>query len=79
MRNAYRVLVEPGRRGSLGRSRHRWEGNFKVYVKEVVSMDWLHLAQVRDSMWPVVNTVIKFRVPQKGAWSFLSSRGAVTF
>jgi hypothetical protein len=38
----------------------------KVYVKEVVSVDWIHLAQDRDSMWPVVKTVIKFWVPQNG-------------
>jgi len=80
MRNAYRILVEPEGRGSVGRSRHRWEGNIKVYIKEVVSMDWIHLAEDRDSMWPIVNTVIKFRVPQNGGWwNFLSSRGAVTF
>ena len=29
-------------------------------------MDWIHLAKDRDSMWPVVNTVIKFWVPQDG-------------
>jgi hypothetical protein len=84
MRNACRILVEPEGRGSLGRFRHRWEGNIKVYVKEVVSMDWIHLAQDRDSIWPFVNTVIKFKVPQNlggggGGWNFLSNRGTVTF
>jgi len=53
-------------RGSLGRFRRRWEGNIKVYVKVVVSMVWIHLAKNRDSMWRVVNTVIKFWVPQNG-------------
>jgi hypothetical protein len=40
----YRVLVEPEGRVSVGRSRRGWEGNVKVYIKEVVSMDWIHLA-----------------------------------
>jgi hypothetical protein len=66
MRNAYKILVEPEGRGSLGRSRRRWECNIKVYIKEVVSINWTHLAKDRDSMWPVVNTVMKFWVPQKG-------------
>jgi hypothetical protein len=79
MRNAYRILVEPEGRGSLGRSRRRWEGSIKGYVKEVVSMDWIHLAQDKNSMWPVVNTVIKFWVPQNWGGDSLSSRGAVTF
>jgi hypothetical protein len=44
-------------------------------------MDWIHVVQDRDSMWPVVNTVIKIRVPQNVGWGggFLSSGGAVTF
>jgi hypothetical protein len=81
----YRILVEHEGRGLLGRSRRRWEGSIKVYIKEVFSMDWIHLAQDRDSMWPVVNTVMKFCVPQSvvgesraGVRNLLSSRGAVT-
>jgi hypothetical protein len=50
-RDAYRVLVEKseGRR-PLGRQRHRWEDNIKIYLQEVGwGMDWIDLAQNRDS------------------------------
>jgi hypothetical protein len=44
-RNVYRVLV-----GTLGRSRHRWEDNFKVDLQEVGwwDMNWIVVAQDRD-------------------------------
>jgi hypothetical protein len=46
-RNAYRVFVRiPERKGALGRLRHRWEGNIKMYFKELgcAGPDWLHQA-----------------------------------
>jgi 3-oxoacyl-ACP reductase-like protein len=46
-RCAYRVLVgkSEGRR-PFGRSRHRWEGNIKMDLREVGCgcMDWFNLA-----------------------------------
>jgi len=40
MRGAYRVLVgKPDRNRSLGRPRHKWEYNIKIYIQEV---EWGH-------------------------------------
>jgi hypothetical protein len=52
MRNAYRILVSrPERKGSLGRCRHRWDGNIKMNLKEVCygNVNWIHLAQYGSS------------------------------
>ena len=49
----YRVLVgKPEGRGQLGRPKCRWENNIKVDVQEVGcgGMDWIELAQDRDSL-----------------------------
>jgi hypothetical protein len=35
--------------------------DFREMEWEVV--DWVHLAQVRDQWWALVNTVMKVRVP----------------
>jgi hypothetical protein len=50
-RGAYRILVgtAEGRR-PLGRPRRRWEDNIKTDLHEVGwGMDWIQLAQNRDS------------------------------
>jgi len=50
-RGVYRGLVgKPQGKRSLGRSRHRWENNFKMDLQEVGcwSMDWIELAQDTD-------------------------------
>jgi hypothetical protein len=37
MRNAYKVLVgKPEGKRPLGKPRHRWEGNIKIDLKDVV-------------------------------------------
>ena len=63
---AYRVLVWKleGKR-PLGRPRHRWEGNIKMDLQEVVcrGMDWIVLAQERDWWQAVVNVVMNLQVP----------------
>jgi hypothetical protein len=48
----------------LGRPRHRWEDNIKIYFQEVRcdGMDWIALAQDRDSWWALVNAVINLLV-----------------
>jgi hypothetical protein len=50
---------------ALGRPRRRWAPNIKMDLLEVVcwSMDWIDLAQDRDSWRALVNGVIYFRVP----------------
>jgi hypothetical protein len=50
-RGVYRALVEkPEERRPLGRSRHRWEDNIKMDLREVGwrGVDWIDVAQDRD-------------------------------
>jgi hypothetical protein len=47
--NAYRILVgKPDIKRPLRRPKHRWEGNIKIDLREIVSggMDWIHLARI---------------------------------
>jgi hypothetical protein len=51
VRGAYNILVgRPEGRGTLGRSRHRWEDNIKMDLGEIGfgDVDWIHWAQNRD-------------------------------
>jgi len=71
----YRVLVgKPEGKRPLGRPRHSWEDNIKMYLQEVGcgGMDWIYLAQDRDSWRAIVNEVMNLRVP-KNAGNFLTS------
>jgi hypothetical protein len=66
VRGAYNILVgRPEGRRPLGRPRHRWEDNIKMYLREIGfgDVDWIHLAPDRDMWWAVVNMVMKLRVP----------------
>jgi hypothetical protein len=49
----------------LGRHRRRWEDNIKIGLQEVVcgGMDWMELAQVRESLRAVVSAVMNLGVP----------------
>ena len=65
-RGVNRVLVgKPEGKRSLGRPRGRWEDNIKMDLQEAVceGMDWIELAQDRDSWWALVNPVMNLRVP----------------
>jgi hypothetical protein len=44
----------------LGRSRHRWEDNIKMDLREI---RWVDLAQDRDQWRDLVNTIMDLRVP----------------
>jgi hypothetical protein len=65
-RNAYRILVGKleGKR-PLGKPRRRWEDNIKLYLREIVwsGMDWIDMAQDREQLRALVNTVMNLRVP----------------
>jgi hypothetical protein len=65
-RGVYRVLVEkPERKGTLRRSRRRWEDNIKMDLQEVGcgSMDLIELAQDSDRWRALVNVVMNLRFP----------------
>ena len=65
-RDVYRILVgKPEGKGPLGRPRFRWENNINMDLQEVGcgGMDWIHLAQDRDSWRALVNAVMNLRVP----------------
>jgi hypothetical protein len=44
--------------------RHTVDDKFIIDVKEVVfdGVDWIHLAQNRDKLWVLVNTIMNLRV-----------------
>jgi len=65
-RQVYRVLVgKPEGRRPLGRPRCRWMDNIRMDLQEVgcVYMDWIGLAQDRDSWRTLVSAVMNLRVP----------------
>ena len=62
----YRLLVEkPEGRRPLGRPRRRWVDNIRMDLQEVGygDVDWIGLAQDRDSWRTFVSAVMNFRVP----------------
>jgi len=62
----YRVLVEkPEGKRQLGRSRRRWEDNIKIDLQEMGCGDinWIDLAEDRDSWQALLNGVINLPVP----------------
>ena len=65
-RNAYRVLVgNPEGKRHLGRSRHRWEDNIKMDLREVGCDpgDWIDLAENMEQWRAYVRAVMNLRVP----------------
>jgi hypothetical protein len=65
-RGVYRVLVgRPEGKRPLGRSRHRWEDNIKIDLREIGidGANWIRLAQDRVQWRAFVNTIMNFRVP----------------
>ena len=48
----------------LRRPRRRWEDNIKMDLQEVGcgGMDWMELAQDKDSWWTLVNAVMNLLV-----------------
>ena len=65
-------MEKPEGKRPLGRPRHRWEDNIKMDLQEggCGDMDWIELAQGRDSWQALVNAIMNPRVP-KNARNFL--------
>ena len=63
-RGVYGVLVGKLRERPLGRLRRRWEDNIKMDLQEVECwcMDWIELAQDRNSWQELMNAVLNLRV-----------------
>ena len=62
----YRVLVwKTEERRPLGRPRRRWVDNIRMDLQEVGCgyMDWIGLAQDRDTWRTLVSAVMNLRVP----------------
>jgi hypothetical protein len=60
-RNAYRILVgKPEGKRPLGRPKHRWVDNIKIYLREIEwgGVNWIDPAQDRDQWRAAVNTVM---------------------
>jgi hypothetical protein len=65
-RGVYRGLVgKAEEKRPLGRPRRRWEDNIKMDLEEVGCgvMDWIELAQDRDSWRALVNAAVNLLVP----------------
>jgi hypothetical protein len=65
-RNAYRLLVgKPEGKIPLGRPRRRWVDNIRMDLGEVgwSDVDWIGLAQGRNSWRALANSVLNLRVP----------------
>jgi hypothetical protein len=65
-KSAYRILVgKLGGKGPLGRSRHRWDDNIRMDLREIGwgGMDWIDVAQDRDQWRALVNAVMNPWVP----------------
>jgi len=65
-RGVYRVLVgKPEGKRPLGGPRRRWKDNIKMDLQEVGygGMDWIELAQDRDTWRALVIEVMNFWVP----------------
>ena len=63
----YWVLMgKPEGRRPMGRPRRRWVNNIRMDLQDVEYgyMDWIGLAQDRDSWRTLVNAVMNFRVPE---------------
>jgi hypothetical protein len=66
MKNAYKILAgkRKGKR-THERPRRRCEGNIRMDLRKIgwEGIDWIRLAQDRDQLQALVNTIMNLRVP----------------
>jgi hypothetical protein len=65
-RGVYRVLIgRPKVERPLGRSRHRWEDNIKLDMREIGidGVNWIQLAHDRAQWWTFVNMMMNLWIP----------------
>jgi hypothetical protein len=65
-RNAYRLLVgKPEGKRPLGRPRRRWVDNIRMDLGDAEwgYVDWIGLANYRNRLRALVNSVLNLRVP----------------
>jgi hypothetical protein len=65
-------MISVGKPEELGRSKHRWEDNIKMNLRDGTCMDWIDLPQDRDKWRALVNAVMNLRFPYN-VGKFLSS------
>ena len=57
-------MEKPEGKRTLAKHRRRWKGNFKMGLQELDGeLDWIGLAQDRESWRALVNAVMNLRVP----------------
>jgi hypothetical protein len=58
-------VESPERKRPIGRRRGRWEGNIKIYLRDIgwCVTDWTYLSQCRDQWRAFVSTVMNLCVP----------------
>ena len=59
--SAFKIFTgKPTGKRPLGRPRRKWEGNIRMYLKEIGNSikNWINSAEVRDKWAALVNTVI---------------------
>jgi len=67
-RGVYMVFVgKPDGKRPLGRPRRTWVDNIRTDLQELgcgyTRMDWIGLAQDRESWWTLVSAAMNLRVP----------------
>jgi hypothetical protein len=63
-RNGYCLLVErPQGKRPLGRPKRRWVDNIEMDFGKMDGVDWIGMAQDRYRWRPLVDAVMKLRIP----------------